>query len=418
MTNFTWGVATSSYQIEGAHDVGGRLPSIWDTFSKTPGKIADGSNGDTACDHYHRIDEDVALMAELGVTAYRFSIAWPRVMHIDGTINREGIDFYSRLVTALDSAGIEPYATLYHWDLPQHFEDNGGWTNRATAYAFADYTRATVETLGNRVKAWATLNEPWCSAYLGYANGVHAPGRANVGAAFSSAHHLNLAHGLSINVMREVGVENLGVVLNLAPVRIVAGGPAVSDQAEAEDVWRNLIWLDPIFDGVYSDAVRGVADRAGAALPVVDGDLDLISTPLDWLGINYYHDSLIPKLPEGPRTDMGWPITPEGMYDVIAMASQRTDVPLYITENGGAFASQESLNDQDRITYLSDHIAHMRRAIDDGMDVRGYFEWSLLDNFEWAEGYAKRFGLVKVDFDTLERTKRASFDWYRDLINP
>ena len=414
-SEFLWGTATSSYQIEGGVDEGGRVPSIWDTFSKTPGKIIDGSNGDVACDHFHRYEEDVNLLVDLGVDAYRFSIAWPRIM-ADGDVNGEGLNFYGRLLDRLSAEGIAAYATLYHWDLPQSLEDAGGWTNRETAYAFAEYAGEVSKALGDQVASWATLNEPWCSSYLGYADGVHAPGRTDMGSAFAAAHHLNLAHGLGVRAIRRAGGDSVGVVLNLAPVRVVADTAGAQGEAIAVDVWRNRIWLDPIFEGYYSDEVLALADTTGRGIPIASGDLAKIGERLDWLGINYYHDLYVPEPPPGPRTNMGWPITPEGMYDVLAMAAERTGLPLYVTENGGAFASHGSLDDRDRIAYLDSHIREVWRAVDAGINVRGYFLWSLLDNFEWAQGYQQRFGLVHVDYDTLKRSPRKSFDWYRQVI--
>jgi len=410
-TDFTWGVATSSYQIEGAAHVDGRGASIWDTFTAVPGSVADGSNGDLACDHYHRIPEDVALMSDLGVDAYRFSIAWPRILP-DGTgaVNQKGIDFYHRLLDELERHEISPHATLYHWDLPEAL--TGGWTNRATAEAFAEYAGVMAQALGDRVTAWATLNEPWCSAYLGYGVGVHAPGHQDMPSAFAAAHHLNLAHGLGVQAIRSAGGSNIGVVLNLATVQGV--GEDADELVRTEDVWRNRIWLDPLTEGRYSEEVLAIAERDGNGLPIQPGDLATIAEPLDWMGINYYHDLFVPEPPPGPRTDIGWPITASGIYDVIASTAQRTGLPIYITENGGAFA--EALDDQERIAYLNAHIEHVLRARDDSIDVRGYFQWSLMDNFEWAEGYRKRFGIVHVDYDTLTRTPRSSYHWYKNLI--
>lgn len=410
-SEFLWGIATSSYQIEGAASQDGRGPSIWDTFSRVSGAIVDGSNGDTACDHYHHMAEDVALIADLGVDAYRFSIAWPRILpNGTGAVNQAGLSFYQRLLDELERHNIKAYATLYHWDLPQALD--GGWTNRATAHAFAEYASIAAEALGDRVTSWATLNEPWCSSYLGYGTGVHAPGIQDMPSAFMAAHHLNLAHGLGVQAIRAAGGTNVGIVLNLAPVHQTDEG---SEQVRVtDDLWRNNLWLDPIVDGAYSDAVIALAERDGNGLGVKDGDLDAISTPLDWMGINYYHDMFVPEPPPGPRTDIGWPITPSGIYDVIASTAQRTGLPIYITENGGAFL--EDIDDQDRIAYLDAHIGHVLRAKQDGIDIRGYFEWSLMDNFEWAEGYLKRFGLIHVDYDTLARTPRSSYDWYKKLI--
>lgn len=416
--DFVWGVATAAYQIEGAVDEDGRSASIWDTFSHTPGKVLHGDTGDVAVDHYHRYPEDVQLMADLGVRAYRFSIAWPRILPGGtGKPNAAGIDFYRRLIDELDSRGIAAYATLYHWDLPQALEDEGGWRNRNTAHAFAEYAAVVAEALAGRVTAWATFNEPWCSAFQGHGSGSHAPGLTDMSAAFAAAHHLNLAHGLAVRSMRSVGAANIGTVLNLVPVRVTSESPENEQAAEAVYAARNSLWLDPLFDGHYGDDVHRIAAPHGG-LPVVDGDGEITSAPIDWLGINYYNDALVPDDEDRPRTDMGWPITPEGMFDVLDMARRRADVPLFITENGAAFTdpADGSLDDSARVAYLDAHLRQVLRAVEAGVPVAGYFVWSLLDNFEWAEGFSKRFGLVGVDYETLERQPRASYRWYRDLI--
>ncbi len=416
--DFLWGVATASYQIEGAVAEDGRGPSIWDTFSHTPGKVAGGDTGDVAVDHYHRFPEDVQLMSDLGVGAYRFSIAWPRIIPSGtGEVSPDGVDFYRRLIDDLESKGIQAFATLYHWDLPQALEDRGGWRNRATAYAFADYAAAVAEALGDRVTAWATFNEPWCSAYQGYGTGTHAPGVEDMAAAYAAAHHLNLAHGLGVRALRDAGAHDIGIVLNVTPVTVVE--PSAENEVEAARVlaWRNAMWLDPILDGAYGSEVHRIAAEDGCSLPIHDGDFEITAQPIDWVGVNYYSDVLVPDTQDRPRTEMGWPITPEGMYDVLAMVRRRTDLPLYVTENGVAYPVPEGevLDDVDRIAFLDAYLRQVHRAVEAGIPVCGYFVWSLLDNFEWAEGYGKRFGLVGVDYDSLVRTPRASYHWYGRL---
>ena len=414
-----WGTATSAFQIEGAVHEDGRGPSIWDTFSRQPGNVAGGDTGEIAADHYHRSLEDVALMAQLGITAYRFSIAWPRILPAGtGEPNQAGIDFYRRLIEQLRQHDIQPLATLFHWDLPQALQDAGGWANRATAEAFGDYAAVIGAALADDDVAWGTINEPWCAAYQGYADGVHAPGLTDMRAAFRAAHHLNLAHGLSVWALREAGATNIGAVLNLAPAYAIEPGDAHASEAALLDTWRNDMWLDPTFDGVYGERVLRAAEPWGG-LPVEPGDMELIAEPTDWLGINYYHDLQIPDTAPGPRTAMGWPVTPEGLYDILARAASRTNVPIYVTENGAAFEDPRdgSLDDTDRIEFIDAHLRQVHRAIEDGIDVRGYFVWSLLDNFEWSHGYGKRFGLVHIDYETQQRSPRSSFRWYRNVVN-
>ncbi len=452
--DFVWGSATAAYQVEGAVTEGGRGPSIWDTFSHTPGKTLNGDTGDVAIDHYHRVAEDVALMKELGLAAYRFSISWPRVQPGgSGPANPEGLAFYSRLVDELLAAGIKPVVTLYHWDLPAELEAAGGWTNRATAYAFAEYARIVAADLGDRVGLWTTLNEPWCAAFLGYAAGVHAPGRTEPVAALQAAHHLNLAHGLAARAIRdELGEDTpVSITLNLHVTRPVdATSAADTDAVRQLDAVGNRIWLDPLFKGTYpADLLADTAHLTDWSF-VHPGDGELINVPLDSLGVNYYSTSRARRHagegePEradghgdgaspwvgadtveflempGPLTAMGWNIDPDGLVELLLrLHREYPATPLMITENGAAFDDEVGpdggVHDGDRVAYLHGHIDAVARAIEAGADVRGYFVWSLFDNFEWAFGYERRFGIVRVDYDTQVRTPKDSARWYADLI--
>jgi beta-glucosidase len=443
--DFAWAVTTSAYQIEGAETVGGRGPSIWDTFSRRPGSIANGDTGAVAADHHARFREDVALMARLGIRAYRFSISWPRIQPAGtGPPLQAGLDFYRGLFDALDDAGIEPIPVLYHWDLPQALEDAGGWPVRDTAFRFADYAGHVADALGQRATRWGTVNEPWCSAFLGYCAGVHAPGRREPAAAIRAVHHLLLGHGLAAARIRAAASDRqVGIAVNLTNARAhpSADPERLADPLRRIDGLHNRLFLDPLLQGAYPADV--IADLAGIGeLPVQAGDLAIISAPLDWLGINYYSDrefvaadgrpsgigAVFPGvtgLADAPivdPTDSGWPVTPRGLGDVlIRLAADHPDVPpVLISENGAAYddpvAADGSIQDTRRIAYLDAHIREVARARTAGVDVRGYSVWSLLDNFEWAEGYAKRFGLVHVDFKTQKRTPRASAAWYAGLI--
>ncbi|MEV0401177.1 GH1 family beta-glucosidase [Actinoallomurus sp. NPDC050550] len=436
MSEFLWGAATASYQIEGAAREDGRVPSIWDTYSHTPGRVLNGDTGDVAADHYHRWPEDVEIMRELGLGAYRFSIAWPRIH------DQRGIDFYSRLVDALIERGIKPVATLYHWDLPQELEDAGGWTARDTAYRFAEYAERIGAALGDRVHLWTTLNEPWCSAFLGYGSGVHAPGRTDPVAALTAAHHLNLAHGLAARVLP----GHVSVTLNLHHVR-----GEDDDAVRQVDAVANRVFLGPMLDGAYPadllDDTRELTDWSF----VKDGDEATSKAPLEVLGVNYYSPTLVRRWDgvssrdtadghgdgtaspwvgcddidfvrqPGPYTEMGWPIDATGLTELLLRVHRdHPGVPLMITENGAAFDDHVDadgrVRDQRRIDYLRDHFAAVGRAREAGADVRGYFVWSLLDNFEWAYGYSKRFGIVHVDYATQKRTWKDSAHWFRDVI--
>ncbi|MEV5408105.1 GH1 family beta-glucosidase [Thermopolyspora sp. NPDC052614] len=440
--NFVWGAATAAYQIEGAAAEDGRGPSIWDTFSRTPGKVAGGETGDVACDHYHRYADDVALMRDLGLRAYRFSIAWPRVQPDgQGAINARGLDFYDRLVDELLRADITPYVTLYHWDLPQPLEDLGGWPNRDTAYRFIDYTRAVHARLGDRVRTWTTLNEPWVAAFLGYASGLYAPGRTDPADAFRAAHHLLLAHGLATAELRAAGVEEIALTLNLAPIITPPDAAGEADVAAARlvDGLMNRQFLDPALRGHYPEDVLEIVDRHAGLGHIRDGDLRLISPRVDLLGINYYSPTVVsahpgepvnPAFPgtegirfepaTGPTTSMGWRIDPSGLGALlIRLSREYPQVGLLVTENGAAFddvVEGDRVPDPDRLAYLDGHLRAAHAAIRAGADLRGYLVWSLLDNFEWSEGYRPRFGIVYIDYETQRRLPKDSALWYREVI--
>lgn len=450
---FTFGSATASYQVEGAAGEDGRGPSIWDTFSKTPGKVWNGDTGDVACDHYHRVEQDLDLMKDLGLGAYRFSIAWPRIQPTGtGAVNQAGIDFYSQLVDGLLARGIKPVATLYHWDLPQSLEDAGGWAVRATSDAFEDYAAIMGTALGDRVHTWTTLNEPWCSAYLGYGQGGHAPGRTEPAAALAAVHHLNLAHGRALQALRatSTGSPDYSVTLNFHVLRGV--GERADEAMRRIDALANRAFTGPMLRGEYpADLIADTAEVTDWSF-VHDADLAAIHQPIDVLGVNYYStatvrlwDGVSPKQMNdghkgtsvgtawpgsdqivefveqpGPYTSMGWNIAPEGLEELlISLSAQFPSQALMVTENGAAFddtvAADGSVPDPERLDYLRRHFTAAHRAMERGVDLRGYFVWSLLDNFEWGYGYAKRFGIVRVDFDSLERTVKHSGLWYREL---
>jgi beta-glucosidase len=439
--DFRWGAATAAYQIEGAVAEDGRTPSIWDTFCRVPGAVVNGENGDVACDHYHRMPEDVAMMRDLGLDTYRFSVAWPRVQPRGrGPVNPKGLDFYERLVDELLAQGIDPWVTLYHWDLPQELEDAGGWPARDTAYRFADYSMLVFDRLQDRVRTWTTLNEPWCSAMLGYAYGNHAPGRQDFEAGLHAVHHLLLGHGLATQRMRAAATTptQFGITLNLGPAQPATDAAGDLEAARRADGLGTRIYLDPLVHGRYpQDVVADLAER-DVVLPVQAGDLEIISTPIDVLGVNYYtgwlfsgvdengrtrDDDGVPvtrAVPRGrPVTSMGWEIVPECFTELLVRLSRDyPSLPIVITENGAAFEdlpeADGSIEDDDRTAYLAAHITAVAEARRQGADVRGYLAWSLLDNFEWAYGYAKRFGIVRVDYDTQVRTPKQSALWFRD----
>jgi beta-glucosidase len=444
--SFLFGSATASYQIEGAAQEDGRGPSIWDTFSRTPGKVLNGDTGDVADDHYHRAPQDLDLLTGLGLGAYRFSIAWPRIQPAgSGAANQAGLDFYSRLVDGLLERGIRPIVTLYHWDLPQPLEDAGGWPARETAHRFQEYAGIVGAALGDRVATWTTLNEPWCSAFLGYGSGVHAPGRTEPLAALQAAHHLNLAHGLGIQALRNV-VSNdpeYSVTLNFAVVR------GEAEAVRQIDAVANRVFTNPMLRGVYPEDLLSDTVSVTDWAFVEDGDLADIRQPIDVLGVNYYNTARaalwdgsgekqmadnhgasaaspypgaerVQFLPQpGPYTAMGWNIAPDGMEELLlSLKDQFPEQPLMITENGAAFddvVEDGRVHDTERIDYLRRHFTAAHRAMQQGVDLRGYQVWSLLDNFEWAYGYSKRFGIVHVDYETLVRTPKDSALWYSEL---
>ncbi|NBE52132.1 GH1 family beta-glucosidase [Streptomyces boluensis] len=454
---FLWGAATAAYQIEGAAQEDGRSASIWDTFCRTPGKVLGGDTGDVACDHYHRFRDDVRLMAELGLGAYRFSVSWPRVQPTGrGPAVQRGLDFYRALVDELLSHDIQPMVTLYHWDLPQELETSfpsgssagGGWPERDTAQRFAEYAGIVADALGDRVGMWTTLNEPWCSAFLGYGSGVHAPGRTDPVAALRAAHHLNLAHGLGAQALRGAlpARAQVGICLNPSAVRPLTDAPEDLDAQRRIDALANRIFTGPLLKGAYpADLLADTSDITDWSF-VRPEDLAVIKHPLDFLGINYYTPAVVSAAtdPAAPRRDghnasahspwpgadgvafhrapgeltaMDWAVDPTGLVDLLTeYASQAPGVPLFITENGAAYEDRPDaegrVHDPDRIRYLHAHLAAVHEAIRAGADVRGYFLWSLLDNFEWAYGYSKRFGAVYVDYDAQTRTPKSSARWY------
>ena len=442
---FLWGTATSSYQIEGAVTAGGRSPSIWDTFSHTPGMTHNGETGDVAVDHYNRLPEDVALMKQLGVNAYRFSISWSRLLPGGvGESSTLGVAFYRELCERLLDAGITPMATLYHWDLPQVLQDDGGWLNPQSPGWFADYAATAHALLGDLVSIWSTFNEPWCTAFLGHSLGAHAPGMTDAGESFVAAHHLMVAHHRAIAAMRaaDAGAEDqLGIVLNLIPAWPDSDSPEDIKAAAAIDTVQNKLFADAVFNGSYPDLIREYHHKLGVADRIDEGALAGVREDIDYLGVNYYNvnrirfqkgvpasgswpgtDGSVVLPPPGEVTDMGWGLDPEGLsWMLLRVTDEYPTLPLYVCENGAAFpdvvTADGTIYDPKRISYLQTHIDAVADAIAGGADVRGYFVWSLLDNFEWAEGYRMRFGLIRVDPDTLDRTIKASGHWYRDLIS-
>ncbi|MBP7686286.1 MAG: beta-glucosidase [Thermoflexales bacterium] len=427
--NFVWGAATASYQIEGAVDADGRGESIWDRFSHTPGKTRDGDTGDVACDHYHRWRDDLALMKQLGLSAYRFSIAWPRILpNGRGHVNEQGLAFYDQLVDALLAANIQPYVTLYHWDLPQALEDAGGWLNRDITDAFVDYAQVVVKRLGDRVKQWTTHNEPFCTAFLGYRWGVHAPGISDETKSLQAAHHVLLSHGLATQAIRALRSDaQVGIVLNMWTVETLQDTPV--DRAFAEMQWqKDCGWfLDPVLRGQYPAQAWAAYERYESKVPTMQpADLKTIAQPLDYLGLNYYMRALYegtqraPHQPDTEYTEMDWEVHAPGLYRLLTkLQREYPAVPIYITENGAAFKDtvvDGAVPDPRRVNYLREHIAACRQAIADGVDLRGYFAWSLLDNFEWSHGYSKRFGLTYVDYATQQRIPKDSFEFYREVI--
>lgn len=465
-TDFLFGAATAAFQIEGAAFEDGRTASIWDTFCRVPGAVINGDNGDVACDHYHRYGDDVALMKRMGLQTYRFSTSWSRVRPDGGPLNPAGVDFYSRLVDELLEADILPWLTLYHWDLPQALQDRGGWANRDTADLFTEYALDMHDALGDRVKVWTTLNEPWCSSFLSYTAGLHAPGRYSVAEGLLAAHHLLLGHGQAVQALRERDSSlELGITLNLTVAD--AADPTKPDDVDAArliDGQFNRWFLDPVFLGAYpADIVEDIREVDAAAVEALEeairpGDLETIATRIDALGVNYYHGEFVggtpsPNPPEGgdaptdrvghspfpasagvhwydrglPRTSMHWEVQPEGLTRLLARVSEEYAAPagtvLYVTENGAAYDDEAvvedgevRVHDAERAEFLRVHLGAILDAIEAGVDVRGYFYWSMLDNFEWAWGYEKRFGIVRVDYDTQERSVKDSGREYAQII--
>lgn len=424
--DFTYGVATASFQIEGGTD--SRLPCIWDTFCNTPNKIVDKSNGEIACDHFNRWQDDINLIDSLGVDAYRLSISWPRVLDEAGELNQAGVKYYLNILDRLKSKNIKAFVTLYHWDLPQHLEDKGGWLNRETAYKFRDYVDLISAIFGNRVHAYATLNEPFCSAFLGYEVGVHAPGIVGKEFGKKAAHHLLLAHGLAMEVLARNSPNTLnGIVLNFTPCYPESDSLADINAADFADDYLNQWYIKPIFDGKYPEIMSQLPTEHQPEIH--DGDMAIIAHDMDFLGINFYtraiyradaDEHFLQIEPPEPRTDMGWEIYPKAFTELLVSLNEKyTLPPVYITENGAAMADKiidGVVNDQDRLDYYQQHLNAVNDAIEQGVQVSGYFAWSLMDNFEWAEGYLKRFGIVHVDYETQVRTIKASGLAYKALI--
>ncbi len=429
--DFIFGVATAAFQIEGAAKADNRLPSIWDTFCATPGKVKGMDNGDIACDHYHLWEQDIQLIKELGVDAYRLSIAWPRVMNEQGEANQAGLDFYRNLLKKLKAEGLTVFVTLYHWDLPQHLEDKGGWLNRETAYRFQQYADLVTTELADWVDSWATFNEPFCAAILGYELGIHAPGLTKPEYGRQAAHHILLAHGLALPIIRKNAPHSkVGIVLNMN--RSYAASEKVEDQFACllRETLDNQFFIEPLMKGQYPQLLKTVAPQY---LPtVLPGDMEIISQPIDFLGLNFYTcnhnaydaDSLFKNVQSSQNvefTDIGWEIAPQAFTELLVTLHQQYELPpIYITENGAACDDHiiaGEINDEQRVRYLDGHLNAVHRAIDAGVDIRGYFAWSLMDNFEWAEGYSKRFGLTYVDYHTQQRTIKRSGYAYQAMLN-
>jgi beta-glucosidase len=430
---FVFGTATASYQVEGAVDEDGRGTSIWDTFSRTPGKVMHGHTGEVAADQYHRYEEDVRLMRDLGIRSYRFSLAWPRIFPTgSGSPNPRGFDYYNRLIDALLAAGIEPAVTLYHWDLPEPLQQDGGWPNRETAYRYLDYSRTCFEALGDRVNMWITMNEPFCASILGYLAGVHAPGIRDRKKAYEAIHHLNLAHGLALNAFREGGYTGkIGTTLNLSTPRPATGDPKDVEAASRAADQSVGMFLDPLYGKGYP--ARHIGAYPDIRMPIEDGDMDLISGKIDFLGLNFYSEQVIAWDEDHPEhfrsvphyqaeTQMGWPVTPWGLYRQLVYVHTHYGAPeLYVTENGCALddrldESGTRCHDAVRVDYLADHFQACSEAIRSGVNLNGYFLWSFIDNFEWSFGYDRRFGIVYCDFADQRRIPKDSYYFYREVI--
>lgn len=431
--DFVFGVATASYQIEGAADEGGRTPSIWDVFSKTPGNVTNGDTGDIACDHYHRYKEDIAIMKELGVDSYRLSISWPRIFPAYGVINPEGVRFYRSILQELKDKGIKANVTLFHWDLPLWAHELGGWTNRESADWFCDYAKTCFAEFGDLVDMWATHNEPICSSIVSYLVGKHAPGFKSVEKGIKAAHHILLSHGKAVSAYRQTGQKRpIGIVINMSPIFPQSNSFENKLACSNQDGMLNRWFLDPLFKKTYPmDIVNLYAARCSDFDFIQEGDFDIISEPFDYLGVNFYMREIVQYNPmaaffsesavtQVKKTEMGWDVTPEAFVDVIRRVREDyTDLPIYITENGSAWNDvvvDGRVKDSDRQDYLQRHLEELSKMNEAGMNVKGYYAWSLLDNFEWSHGYTKRFGLVYVDYQTMERIKKDSYYLYQDII--
>lgn len=433
--NFIFGLATSSYQIEGAAAEDGRSPSIWDTFCITPGKVYEGHTGDVACDHYHRYKEDVGILKEIGVNAYRFSISWSRIFPENGQYNPKGMEFYKKLIDELNRNDIKPTVTLFHWDLPMWAYNMGGWLNRDSVKWFQEYAVKVFEELNDSVKFWITHNEPYCASILGYYLGIHAPGHKNTREALIAAHHILLSHGAAVEAFREFGFRDrkIGIALNLTPFYSVSDSKEDIEAAFRGDGLSNRWFLDPILKASYPGDMKKVFNNAAGEFDFIkDGDLQKISIKNDFLGVNYYSRALVKFSQDSKlnyqsvkwnlkKTAMGWEIYPEGLYDIIVkLRKEYTQLPIYITENGAAFddtlSDKKRINDVERINYIKSHLLKIAELNQQGADIRGYYLWSFMDNFEWAYGYSKRFGIVYVDFKTQERILKDSALWYKDVI--
>jgi beta-glucosidase len=431
---FIWGASTAAYQIEGAADEGGRGPSIWDVFSATPGNTRQGQTGAEACDHYHRWPEDLDLARDIGLQAYRLSLSWSRLQpHGRGPLNPEGVAFYTDLLHGLRERGIRPFVTLYHWDLPQPLQDLGGWPHRNTALRFGDYADQVARAFGDLVHDWITINEAWCASFLGYGTGVHAPGVTDIAAAVRASHHLNLAHGLAAEAIRSANAPaRLGPSLLLTDTVPASNDSGDLDAARRVDGNNNRWFLDPLFLGRYPEDMLAHYEPTGGLDVIRDDDLTTIARPIDFLGVNHYHRNVVAADPadthlgartlpsEPPVTSLGWGVTPASLYEVLVRVHQQYAAPaMYITENGAAYPDTrdgEAIHDPQRIAYLDRYLRAAAAAINDGVDLRGYFVWSLLDNYEWAEGYAARFGICYVDYATQQRIPKSSARWYSRVI--
>lgn len=431
--DFLWGAATAAYQIEGAWNEDGKGESIWDRFAHTPGAIFQNQNGDIACDHYHRYEEDIEMMSKIGLKAYRFSISWPRIFPEGrGKINPKGLSFYGRVIEKLLEKNIKPVITLYHWDLPQELEDKGGWLNRDTAKYFAEYANLLFYKFGDIVPVWITLNEPGVCAFLGYGWGWHAPGKKDMKGAFIASHNLLLAHGLAVQAYREGGYKgNIGITVNVATVYPASNSEEDIKAAERQDAYGNRWFLDPIFKKEYPKVIWEILEKNHWNFNYPTSDWNVISIPIDFLGINYYTRTIvaydeqdpylkIKRIP-GPKehTEMNWEVYPDGLYDILIKIYKEYQIPIYITENGAAYndtVEDGRVRDEKRIEYLREHIKRVYFAIRDGVDLKGYFVWSLMDNFEWGHGFSKRFGIIYVDYETQKRILKDSAYFYKKVI--